>query len=398
MVTQERRNTLMREAATRARADETGLRALDAAVVAAIGATEDPIIAARVRRSNRVNLEQWLSRTILDPARIPTYEATPDILRAAQENARSGQGETALAAFQAGHAVAWQVWSAAVFALTRDPEELRAVLEFSHRSISTFVAEAASLIRAENARVLADMTAGSPERRRLLVTQILEGLEVDVQAAGRRLGYRLDQEHLALIVWGIDPSMEPSVLDRLVSNLANLRDGPLLSINDDSLRRWVWCPVREGVELPALDGLCPPDLRIAVGTFGRGLDGFRQSHAAAQAAQRVLASAPDQVRVARHEDTRLPALLMADVPRARRFVSEVLGRCETVSPVLLKTLRCYLRQGESMTATAEVLGLHRNTVTRQLAQIEDRLPKPLATNRAELSAAVELLHWMPRRD
>ncbi len=398
MISQDRRNSLMRDAATRARADQNGMLALDAAVVAAIGATEDPIIAARVRRSNRINLEQWLSRTILDPESIPTYEATPDILRAAQENARSGQGETALAAFQAGHAIAWQVWSEAVFALTQDPEELRSVLEFSHRSISAFVAEASRVIRTETARALADMAAGSPEKRRLLVTQILEGLEVDVQAAGRRLGYRLDQEHLALIVWGTDPSMEPSVLDRLVSNLATLSEGHLLSINDDSLRRWVWCPVKDGAELPTLENLCPPDLRITVGTIGRGLDGFRQSHAAAQAAQRVLASAPEHVRVARHEDTRLPALLMADLPRARRFVSEVLGRCETASPALLKTLRCYLRQGESMTATAEALGLHRNTVMRQLAQIEDRLPTPLAANRAELSAAMELLHWMPRRN
>lgn len=398
MISQDRRNTLMREAATRARADESASEALDAAVVAAIGATEDPIIAARVRRTNRVNLEQWLSRTILDPARIPTYEATPDILRTARDNARSGQGESALAAFQAGQAVAWQAWTSAVFALTQDPQELRAVLDFSHRSISTFVAEASRVIRTETARALAEMTAGSPERRRLLVTQLLEGVELDVHAAGRRLGYRLDQGHQAMIVWGIAPGVEPSVLDHLVSTVASLHDTPLLSVSDDSLRRWVWCPVREGAKLSALERLCPPELRIAVGTVGRGLDGFRHSHATAQSAQRVLASAPDQVRVARHEDVRLPALLMADMPRARRFVSEVLGSAETVSPTLLKTLRCYLLQGENVTATAKDLGLHRNTVMRQLAQIEDRLPAPLATNRAELSAAMDLLHWMPRRD
>ena len=398
MISQDRLNTLMREAATRARSDEAAFRAIDEAVVGAIGATEDPVIAARVRRANRINLEQWLTRTILDPGRIPSYEATPEILSAARENARNMQGETALAAFQAGQAVAWQLWSAAIFALTCDPAELQAVLAFSHRSISAYVAEASKVIRTENARGLADQGAGSPERRRQFVTQLLEGLDIDVHVAGRRLGYRLDQDHLALIVWGMSPSMEPSILDRVVLAVQERVGGPVLSINDDSLRRWVWCPVRNNAGLAGLEAFGPPDLRIAFGTVGRGLDGFRQSHAAAQATQRVLTSAPAQIRTARYEDIRLPALLMGDMTRARRFVSEVLGRCETAPAPLLESLRCYLRHGENVTATAEVLGLHRNTVMRHLMQIEDRLPAPLATNRAEVAAAVELLHWMPRRD
>ena len=76
----------------------------------------------------------------------------------------------------------------------------------------------------------------------------------------------------------------------------------------------------------------------------------------------------------------------------------MLGPLETGPPQLRDTLRAYLAAGENVARAAEALKLHRNTVMRRLAQIEERLPRPAAENRAELAAALELLRWLPKAE
>ncbi|MHB0777596.1 PucR family transcriptional regulator [Halomonas sp. WWR20] len=385
----------MREAATRATQADDVFQDIDKAVLSAIGLADDPVLAARVRRGNRLNLEQWLTCTILEPGRMPAYEPSPEILHAFRENARTGWGEVALEAFRAGETAAWASWMRIVFDLTGDAEEIRAVLEYSHRSISIFVEAAARTIREENARGLADFAEGSPAKRRALVEHLLKGEAVNPMQVGRRLGYRLDRQHQALILWGASQDVEPAEMDVWVERIAE-RSGSaaaMLAIVEDRLRRWVW--LQHPISAAEAEAVCPEHARLASGPVLRGLDGFRRSHEGAQIAQRMLARAPESRRVAYYEDIRLAAILGQDPAWARAFVSEVLGDLSSAPATLRDTLRHYLAQGGNVSRTAQALSMHRNTVMRHLALAEDLLPRPLADARIEVAAALEALMWWP---
>ncbi|GAB2779612.1 PucR family transcriptional regulator [Halomonas shantousis] len=387
-----RLSQLMREAATHATQADDVFQAIDKAVLSAIGLADDPVLAARVRRGNRLNLEQWLTRTILEPGRMPAYEPSPEILNAFRENARTGWGEVALEAFRAGETAAWASWMRIVFDLTDDAEEIRAVLEYSHRSISVFVEAAARTIREENARGLADFAEGSPAKRRALVEHLLKGETVNPSHVGRRLGYRLDRQHQALILWSASQAVEPAEMDVWVETIAErCAAAAVLSIVEDPLRRWIW--IQRPLSAAEAEAVCPGHARLALGPVLRGLDGFRRSHEGAQIAQRILAKAPENRRVAYYENVRLAAILGQDPAWARAFVSEVLGDLSNAPAPLRDTLRHYLAQGGNVSRTAQALSMHRNTVMRHLALAEELLPRPLADARIEVAAALEALVW-----
>ncbi|RLQ86828.1 helix-turn-helix domain-containing protein [Notoacmeibacter ruber] len=390
----ERVQFLIRQAATFAREAGPVHRAIDAEVLKAIGLADDPVLARRIRHGNRMNLEQWLTQTILEPDRIPLYEPTPEILRAIRENARTGWGEVALEAFRAGAAFAWSEWMTIVFGLTDDSEEIRAVLEFSHRSMTSFVADAATAIRAENTRGLAETAEGSSSERRRLVQRVLSGDPVDPMLDGRRLGYRFDRTHQAIILWSVAPNIEPAQLDLVVDELGRSNpEAAILAIIEDRHRRWIW--MTQPISTDRAAAICPEDCRMVLGEPRRGLDGFRRTHEDAKIAQRMLAGAAASRRVTRYADVRMIAMLSADDEKSQSFVTEVLGSFRFAPENLQETLRVHLHEGENASRTAQLLSIHRNTVIRHLAVAEDQLPRKLSEARIEIAAALEMLLWLP---
>lgn len=83
-----------------------------------------------------------------------------------------------------------------------------------------------------------------------------------------------------------------------------------------------------------------------------------------------------------------------DAKAARFYTSQTLGELASSSPVLQRSLLSFLAHGCNLTATAEALHTHRNTLLRRLARAEELLPRPLADHRLDVGAALELLTWM----
>jgi DNA-binding PucR family transcriptional regulator len=155
--------------------------------------------------------------------------------------------------------------------------------------------------------------------------------------------------------------------------------------------RWVWVHGRP--DLAALDLSAVPAARVAVGSPGDGIDGFRRSHLDALTVQRMLARLASPQQLATHAEVELVALLTQQPEPAEHFVRRTLGGLETAPAEIVETVRVYLAAGCNASRAAARLYTHRNTLLRRLARAEQLLPQPLAENVVNVAAALEVLRW-----
>ena len=87
------------------------------------------------------------------------------------------------------------------FEITADPAALRALLDVSALSISTFIEDTVAAVSERMAAEHAELTRGAHAERRAAVTLLLEGAPIARDRAEARLGYGLTGSHTAAIVW-----------------------------------------------------------------------------------------------------------------------------------------------------------------------------------------------------
>jgi hypothetical protein len=246
--------------------------------------------------------------------------------------------------------------------------------------VDRVVGEVSEEYTAERQRVL----SSSIQRRVQLVRDLLGGASVD----GVELGYRLGQEHLAVIATGPDA-------DASLRDLARRMGRSLLTLamTDDTV--WAWLgSLRRSAPGPRHDAgwaQVAGRTRYAVGEPGWGIEGFRDSHEQALAAQRVATHLPQPVT--HYDDVALEATLLCDVRAARRFVERELGPLTSPDPrnrVLLETLGGYLRSGLNAAAAAVLPNVSDRTVAYRVHGVEDLLGRSVLARSAELAAAVRL--------
>jgi DNA-binding PucR family transcriptional regulator len=137
-----------------------------------------------------------------------------------------------------------------------------------------------------------------------------------------------------------------------------------------------------------------PEIRIAVGRSGRGIDGFRRSHREAVTAQRAAAAARRPPALTLYESVELVSLLAADAEGMRAFVASELGpRIGSAkdSGRLTETALTFLQCSGNRSATARRLGVHRNTVRNRVIRAEELLSRTLDPQNVALQLALTLL-------
>jgi len=361
---------------------------------------EDPILAAAVRRTNRTNLYAWARANVSDPGCQVPASVGSEGLGLARDLVRRGLDDAALQAYRAGQNVAWRKWMEIAFTLTSDAEELRELLDVSAGSIFGFVdstlRQLAEQIQAERD----ELTRGTHAERLEFVSLIINGVRVSRERAATRLGYELEQDHTAAIVWSDEP--EPAsgalggVADAIVRETGGLR--PLVVIAS-AAALWVWVPGAAGgaggVEVASLEAAVEghPEVRVAVGPRAGGADGFRRSHLNAIATQRLMMRAPSRPRVGVYDAIELVALLTHDEEGYGQFVKRTLGPFEAASPELRETLRVYLAEQSNAQRAATRLFTHRNTVLNRVARADAMLPRPLSDNSLAVAVALETMRW-----
>ncbi|WP_067573467.1 PucR family transcriptional regulator [Nocardia acidivorans] len=225
-------------------------------------------------------------------------------------------------------------------------------------------------------------------QRAEIVRTLLDGGDLDPEQASARLGYRLAQRHLALVLWtdedrapaptgGADDST--GLLDRIAARCANaLGNGSVLTVPAGAAALWAWIGLDDELPDPAR-ALWPVEetVRVAAGIPAAQVAGFRGGHREALAARQVAERArPALGAVVHYREVEVAYLAGADEIAMRALIDRELGALAASgahSTRLRETLHAYLRARRSPDAAAKSLGVHKNTVRYRIQRIEELL-------------------------
>jgi DNA-binding PucR family transcriptional regulator len=395
-----RATALMRDAArTFLEHSEELVAQLDQAIMDAFPAAlrEDVTMAAEAAASTRANIMHWATCVVADPAARVPANLGPEVLAIARDAVRRGADQMIVSTYHSGQNVAWRYCMQLIFSMSSDTEVLREALDLAAQSIFQFVDDTVAALRRRIEQERAELTRGTHAERLEVVNLILEGAPITSERASVRLGYDLDRRHNGAIVWSDPGSVDHAELDRAAEALAKAAgaERPLTVVASGS-SLWVWFVIADGAdaELPSDTIEELPRVRAALGSPGRGIEGFRRTHLDALATQRLMNNLAGDLRLARFADVQLVVLAASDPQRAAEFVAGTLGELATADPELRNTLRTYIREQFSASRTARALFAHRNTILGRLQRAEELLPAPLENHGVEVGVALELVHWL----
>ncbi len=350
----------------------------------------DPELAAAVSRSNRANLAYWATANIRDPGGPVPPNTGPEPLSIARELVRRGVNSLPMDAYRIGEGVAWRRLMDIAFELTSDPAELRELLQVCSRSISAFVEATLAGITAQIELERHELTHGTHAERRETVALLLEGAPIPRDRAEGRLGYALTGTHTAAVLWIAEADHNLTELDHAAEAIGRAAGARPLSVLPSSATRWVWVPGQ--VDVDDLTGSIG-SVRVALGTAGEGVEGFRTSHFEAITTQQMVARLRSRQQVARFTDIELVALVTADPDRAARFVERVLGDFAHAPAEVHTAVGVFIAAQCNAARAATQLYTHRNTLLRRLARAEELLPAPLSACSVEVAVALDVLRW-----
>ena len=372
---------------------------LDAAILSAANMEEvatDPVLAAGLRRVIRSNVLHWAAANVRDPGVPVSANVSPESLSLAQDLLRRGLTPSALRAYRILQSVFWQRWMSLAFRLTSDNDELQQLLAVSAQSLFSFIDDTNAAITDQMQRDREELTRGTQAERRETVELILAGASIGKQRAASRLGYNLDQNHTAAIVWSDLPDSDPVLLNRATDALAQLAGTDhKLSVVATVATRWVWVARAVPPDLGRLEKIIDKMrvIRIAIGPTAPGIEGFRRSHFDAITTQRLLARLHSPQHVASFDAVELVSLMTQEAARADQFITRTLGKFESASPELQTAVRTFVNEQCNASRAATRLYTHRNTLLRQLTRADELLPRPLSENSVNVAVALDIVHW-----
>lgn len=342
---------------------------------------------------------------------VKEYASPPAAAEYARRLAQRGTEPSALLrAYRLGQETAL-LWALDRIAM---PESERAVALLASRR---FVQVAFQYVDLISASVLAEYEgervrwlANSNSVRAATLADLLAGRVPDVTAAEQSLGYRLRQNHVAVVLW-FDHEGSPAELRALEHLLLRLgkeygAGGAGLFVPQDRSTAWGWLPFGRhtagpgSVDKELLNQLEAIGAHVALGSPGAGVEGFRSTHLEARRAQELaLVSQRSSLRFTSwvEPDVRAATLLLGDLDATRRLVRSALGGLaadtETNSG-LRETLRTFLGQQNSFPATASLLNVHKNTVRYRIEKAVEARGRPLDEDRLDLELALIACEWL----
>ncbi|WP_280233374.1 PucR family transcriptional regulator [Nocardia cyriacigeorgica] len=239
-------------------------------------------------------------------------------------------------------------------------------------------------------------------RRTETVRAVLAGDDIDIEQASTRLGYRLNQQHLGVVLWADEPADSggdgemSGLLDRVTARLAaEIGSSRVLTVASGASSMWAWIGLdaqQGAVDVDRTSRSIEAPVRIAFGIPGDRVAGFRRSHAEAMAARQVAERGPvDAPRVTAYREVEIAYLAGVDETAMRALIARELrglARRDPNAARLRETLRAYLHCQRSPEAAAKLLGVHKNTVRYRIQRIEELLGHPIDERALPLHTAL----------
>lgn len=379
------------------------MNAAELAIAPVLGG--DAAIAAEMSASNRANVARLLTVLARRDGRAVPLDVPPEALDVARTVVRRGIDlEVMYQAYRRGQNVAWQRFMTHASRVVPPGPEFVELLQVASQQIFDYVDYVIGRILADAQREREDVRGGAIARRTEIINLILDGAPIGGRRASERLGYELGRRHTALVLWADPPGDVQGALESAAMLLARAAGARLpLTLPAGTATLWAWLGTDAD---PALDALqdaithAEANIRVAVGPTCAGVAGFRQSHVAALAIQRLLSGHPGGDRIALYRDLEVATLAAQDQNRAAEFVNTTLGRLAADDPTsarLRETLRVFLAEAENAPRAAARLHTHRNTVLQRVARATDLLGYPPGERRLAVELALELTHQIGAR-
>jgi hypothetical protein len=230
-----------------------------------------------------------------------------------------------------------------------------------------------------------EATEHSQRRLRERVAQVLGGVPVrDVE-----LGYRLGQDHLALVAWGHD-------VEASVRSLVSAVGAELLLVHAGAGHVWAWLGLASSdLDDPAAAVVAGPGTHVALGSRAYGREGFGTSHRQARLAASlgVRGLVPSTTTVIRFDHVALLAAALEDEVTARVCVDHLLAPLAAAgarAEELADTLVVWARSGLSPVLAGRRLEVSERTVRYRVERLEELLGPDLRSRLPELVLAVEM--------
>jgi hypothetical protein len=217
-----------------------------------------------------------------------------------------------------------------------------------------------------------------------LIQRLLRGEPAD----GSSLDYALDAHHLGLVVLAPDP--QP--LLRSLSSEVNCR---LLMVRPSDSATWAWVGGNRSPDLMEVSRWAsenwPASIPLGIGEAAPSLSGWRRTHNQARAAA-SLSHLTSQGHT-KYRDIALLSAVCRDpllIASVRDMYLAPLGREGDRGAALRATLRAYFDANRNSSCAAAALGVTRQTISKRLQVIEERLEQPITTCGDLLNAALQL--------
>ncbi|HYB34478.1 MAG TPA: helix-turn-helix domain-containing protein [Mycobacterium sp.] len=380
---------------------------MDAAVLAvapAMGA--DAAITAEMSASNRANAARLLTTLARRDGRAAArIDVPPEALDIVRTIVRRGIDlEVIYQAYRRGQNVAWQRFLAHVGRTVPPGPQLVQLLEVTSQLMFDYVDHVVGRVIADAQREREEVLGGALARRTEIVHLILDGAPIDHRRASERLGYQLARRQTALVLWaepagGVQGALESAAT--ILARAAGARTPLTLPAGTSTL--WAWFGTDAEPALDALRGAIAntqSNIRVAVGPTRAGIVGFRRSHDAALAIQRLLSGQCGGDRVALYRELEVTTLAAQNPDRAAEFVAVTLGPLAADTPSaarLRETLRVFLEEAENAPRAAGRLHTHRNTILQRVTRATELLGYRPGERRLAVELALELAHQIGPR-
>ncbi|MCX5045112.1 helix-turn-helix domain-containing protein [Aldersonia sp. NBC_00410] len=298
-----------------------------------------------------------------------------------------------LRVFRSGQQAMIRTLSDEVSAAPLDSSSTRELVGHVASCVADWAGSTVEILSANFPASRVDDPGGRVIRRRATVRAIVAGSVVDPRVAQLRLGYGLDDTHLAYVLW-LDEETDGRVADleraahRIAGHL-DARGSFTLACGDRTVWAWARTDRRATIDIAIIAAVA--SARVSFGLPAPGLAGFRRSHLEALAAQQMQRQAARSGRVVLYDAVELDFLVSRDAEAMHAFVQrELAGLLESSANVarLRETLGCYLEAKCSIEAAARELGVHRNTIRYRLDRVEKLLGHSIESRRLELEIAL----------
>ncbi|MEV0298081.1 helix-turn-helix domain-containing protein [Nocardia sp. NPDC050710] len=384
---------------------------LDNAIVAQVPELADRDMSRDLAASTRAHARTMLSGLTTDSFEFVLPEEPHALARTIAR--RGFELRVLLRTYHTGMEAVLDYMSEAVDQRKAPPEIERAVMmrlfERTTKWVSMSVERLTDTYMEERERVL----RAALNRRTETVRALLAGDDLDIDQASVRLGYRLSQQHLAFVLWTDEATAETGgdgemlgLLDRVATRLANaLGTGRVLTLPSGASAMWAWAGLEDAGRAAELSAPGAPErivrgqleapVRVAFGVPAAQVAGFRGSHREAVAARHVAERGPAGAdRVTGYREVEIAYLAGADEAAMHGLVARELralaGR-DANAARLRATLHAYLRCHRSPEGTAQLLGVHKNTVRYRIQRIEELLGHPIEQRSLPLEIALACL-------